>query len=179
MFTFRKKPVLDIPLFTVIKDDEMRKFCVAVIIEEHGVKNTGTGAYGIKSSIFHKGGYGNLVLDKNARSKEKSGNITGYPLNSMTADSARMTKNLEAKYDISIEGFVRWTGKPDNKTMWDYAILSSFADYERYFIKRFGIEAGFKFDKDIKTKLATYSGNASNYASHVISIYNQIEEVSL
>jgi len=181
MIVFNKLPIANAPRFTIITNDDVRRFVTALLIEEHGVKmDNNRSSYAIKSPIYHSMGFGNIVLDTYKRTSDtKANKFSVIGVSDFKSDSIKRKADLESKYDIDINSAVRWTGSASSPTVYEYAVLESFAAFEKYVSARFNLKQGLPSSDKLRAMLQSYSGNVQGYANAVLSIMGDTKVVNI
>lgn len=181
MVVFNSKPFTNLEQFPSDVSDEEKRFITALLIEEHGVTlSKGKNSYAIRSNIYTKGGYGNVVLDVyKTKSGVKVNQFITLNGATMPSDSVKASQRLETKFGVNIDGGIRWTGNSGQPNTFEYAKFSSFADYVKYIKQRFNLPAGLTNKVELNNQLSRYSGKVVGYAGAVRNIMGNISVVAL
>lgn len=180
MLTFKGKPVRDFLNLSNSVSSQEAKLIAALLIMEHGVTfDDRTSSYSIRSAIFKKGGFGNVVLDTLPRPiGVKAGRITTLPDALYSKQVKSSLAKIESKYNIQIDSVVRWTGDDANE-MYIYAGFENFEAFLVYIRKRLVLPGSLSNTKELDAQLVTYSGNAPSYVKNIRSLMSQLNVVVL
>jgi len=183
MLTFQGKPITNIGKFNDDESSENKRFITALLIEEHGITPVRLGSeisgYEIKSVIFKKGGFGNVVLHRSARpAGVKQNQFTSLTPSALPTDSIKAQNQLNSRYNLSINGAVRWTGNDSDAEQIDFAHFDSFTDFVSYMKQRFGLTASSMDRKTISAKLQSYVGQIAGYSNTVLGIMGNVKDVN-